>query len=129
MPPERIADEIRKSLAEGERFEDFAFMFDALVFLRAPYNTNLGLTEDILKKIICFVLLKKPQNYVRAMQAFRLGFAGVAANPELQGEFSNSVRRAAITVNRPEDVVWRPSLYFALPPRLREQKDLREWWF
>ena len=37
MPSDRIASEIQRSLAEGERFSDFAYLFDALVFLRAPY--------------------------------------------------------------------------------------------
>jgi hypothetical protein len=129
MPSERIASDIRGSLAAGEKFEDFAYMFDALMFLRRPYNRDLSVSERITARIECIIFPDKPAKYVKAMQQFRLGFAGVSFNPERQADFSNSVRRAAITVSRLEDIVWRPSLYFALPPSLRELKDIREWWY
>ena len=129
MPSERIANDIRRSLVEGERFDDFAYLFDALLFLRAPYNQELSLSERIAGRLVCVIFPDKPAQYVRAMQRFRLGFAGVSTDPELQGEFSNSVRHAAITLNRLEGIVWRPSLYFALQPRFRESKQLRESWF
>lgn len=129
MPSERIASEIRGSLAEGERFDDFAYMFDALMFLRRPYSQDLSLSEKIVARLECIIFPDKPANYIRAMRQFRLGFADVSSNPERQAEFSNSVRHAAITLRRVEDIVWRPSLYFALPPRLRELKDIREWWY
>lgn len=127
MPSEYIANDIRRSLAEGERFEDFASLYDALVFLREPYHREFRLSERIAGMLLCVFFPDKPEKYIRAMQGFRLGFAGVSKEPELQAEFSNCVRNAAITVNRPEGVVWRPSLYFVLPPRLREGA-LREWW-
>ncbi len=38
-------------------------------------------------------------------------------------------KHAAIALNKLEGVVWRPSVYFALSPRLREWKGLKEWWF
>jgi hypothetical protein len=129
MPSDRIASDIRDSLADGEKFEDFAFMFDALMFLRRPYIQDLSLSERIVSRIECIVFPDKPAKYIKAMQQFRLGFAGVSFNPERQAEFSNSVRRAAITVGRLEDIVWRPSLYFALPPSLRDVKDIGEWWY
>jgi len=128
MPSERIAGEIKNSLAEGEDFADFAYLFDALVFLRAPYNQDLSLSERIVGRLLCVIFPDKPGRYVKAMQQFRRGFAGVAKEPELRAEFSNSVRRAAITLDRTDQIVWRPSLYFVLPPRLRESKELREWW-
>lgn len=129
MPSERIAIEIRRSLAAGERFEDFAFMFDALLRLRAPYHQDLRQSEGIVELIVCVLLPAKTQNYIQAMQAFRLAFAGVAARPELQAEFSNSVRLAAITVSRPQDVFLRPSLYFLPPEGLRESGPMSNSWF
>jgi hypothetical protein len=128
MPSERIANEIQRSLADGERFGDFAYLFDALMFLRAPYNHDFSLSELVVGRLLCIIFPDKPAKYTRAMQTFRLGFSGVSTSPELEAEFSNSVRRAAITLVRPDGIVWRPSLYFSLPPRLRELKDLREWW-
>lgn len=129
MPSDRIVNDIRRSLADGERVGDFSYLFDAMIFLRAPYTQDLSLSERIVGRLLCVIFPDKPEKYTRAMQQFRLGFAGVATEPELQGEFSNSVRRAAITLERPEQIVWRPSLYFALPPRLRDLKDLRAWWY
>jgi hypothetical protein len=128
MPSERIAGEIKNSLAEGERFGDFAYLFDTLIFLRRPYNQDLSLSERVVGRLLCVIFPDKPAKYITAMQRYRLGFARVSTNPELQAEFSNSVRRAAITVNRTEEIVWRPSLYFVLPPRLRDLKDFRESW-
>jgi hypothetical protein len=96
--------------------------------MRAPYNQDLTLSERIVGRLLCVLFPDKPERYVRAMQQFRLGFAGVATYPELQAEFSNSVRRAAVTLSRTEQIVWRPSLYFVLPPRLRDSKELRERW-
>jgi hypothetical protein len=129
MPSERIAAQIRDSLAPDERFVDFGYMFDTLLFLRAPYNQDLGLSERIVGRLLCVIFPDKPDRYVGAMQQFRLGFAGVATDPELQAEFSNTVRRAAITLRDPQDVVWRPSVYFGPSPRLLEQKDIKKWWF
>jgi hypothetical protein len=129
MPSDNTAREIERSLTEGERYNDFAYLFDALVVMRAPYNQDLSLSERIVGRIICVIFPDKPDKYIKAMQQFRLGFAGVGNDPELQAEFSNSVRRAAITLRDPRDVVWRPSVYFALSPRLRDSKDLMGWWF
>jgi hypothetical protein len=129
MPSERIAAQIRDSLAPGERFADFGYLFDAMTFLRAPYNQDLSFSERIVGRVMCVIFPDKPDKYIKAMQQFRLGFAGVATDPELQAEFSNSVRRAAITLRDPLDVVWRPSVYFGLSPRLRDSKDLMAWWF
>jgi hypothetical protein len=129
VPSERTAAQIRDSLAPGERFSDFAYLFDALLFLRAPYNQDLSLSERIVGRVLCLIFPDKPGKYIKAMQQFRLGFAGVATDPELQAEFSNSIRRAAITLTDPQDVVWRPSVYFGLSQRLRDSKDLLQWWF
>lgn len=128
MPSERFANDIRRSLAEGELFEDFAYLFDTLVFLRRPYAEGLTLSESVTGRLLCVIFPDKPDRYMRAMQEFRLGFSGVTENRELQAEFSNSVRRAAITVNRPEEIVWRPSLYFSLPQRLRGSREITQWW-
>jgi hypothetical protein len=129
MPSDRAANDIRRSLAGEERFDDFAYLFDALIFLRSPYNQDLRLSEKIVSRLLCIIFPDKPEKYMRAMQEFRLAFAGVSKDPELQAEFSNSVRHAAITLNRTDDIVWRPSLYFALSPRFRELKDIRAWWY
>jgi hypothetical protein len=86
MPSERTAAQIRDSLAPGERFSDFAYLFDALLFLRAPYNRDLSLSETIVGRIVCVIFPDKPGNYVKAMQQFRLGFAGVATDPELRAD-------------------------------------------
>jgi hypothetical protein len=127
MPSVNYAISIRNSLAEGESYEDFAYLFDALISLRVPFNQDLSLSERVVGRLVCVLFPAKPQQYVRAMQGFRLGFAGVSTNPELKAEFSNSVRHAAITLNQPEGIVWRPSLYFALPLRLRNLLRIRQW--
>jgi hypothetical protein len=127
MPSADYAINIRNSLVEGESYEDFAYLFDALMSLRGPFNHDLSLSERVVGRLVCVLFPAKPPQYVRAMQRFRLGFAGVSTNPEFQAEFSNSVRHAAITLNQPEGIIWRPSLYFALPPRLRELELIGGW--
>jgi hypothetical protein len=112
-------------LAENERYEDFAYLFDTLVWLRRPYHEDLERNETVVGWIWCLFAPQKPDHYVRAMQQFRVRFGGVNTDAELQAEFSNCVRNAAITVRRPEDLVWRPSLYYILPKRLHE--DLDSW--
>jgi hypothetical protein len=128
MPSERSANEIRRSLVEGERFEDFAWLYDALVFLRRPYQPDPASSENVVGRIICVLFPDKPDQYKKAMQAFRLGFAGVEENPELQAEFQDVVRRNAMTIDR-TPIVYRPSLYFYLSPRLRESRTIRELWY
>jgi hypothetical protein len=124
MPSEPIASNIRASLAPGERYVDFAYMFDALMLLRRPYHENLRSSERVGERLICVIFPDKPQNYISAMQQFRLGFAGIGANEQLQAEFSNSVRQAAIVQTEPIKI-WTPSLYFSPPPRLT---DLSLWY-
>lgn len=129
MPSQNTANDIRRSLAPGEHYADFAYMFDAITFLRRPYERNPGISESIVGRILCVLVPDKPEEYVDAMQRFRLGFAGLADSSELQAEFSNSVTTAAMTVGRVEEIFWRPSLYFSLPRRLFESKRLLEKWF
>jgi hypothetical protein len=120
MPSERIANDIRGSLVAGVRFEDFAHMFDTMMLLRRPYHPKgLRSSEEIAGRLLCIAFPAKPAKYMNAMQKFRLGFKGVATRPGLQAEFSNSVRQAAISMSRIEQIEWIPSLYFAPPPRLR----------
>ena len=120
MPSERIASQIKEYFAFGEKFEDFAYLFDTLMLLRRPYQEDQKTSETVGGRILCLFVPDKPQNYVKAMQEFRLRFAGVSTNSESQAEFANSVRHAALIVGRPEDVVFRPSAYFFLPRRLYE---------
>lgn len=117
MPSDRIATEIRSSLAPNERFEDFAYLFDALMVLRKPYHENLEASENVGGKILSVLFPDKPKKYIQAMQQFRMGFTGVSTDAALRAEFNNCVRSAAIMVSREEDIVWRPSLYFSLPER------------
>ena len=128
MPSERFANDIRRSLAKGESFEDFAYLFDALILLRRSYSPNLRLSESIAGRLLCVIFPDKPDKYVSAMRGFRLGFSGVSNNRELQAEFSNCVSREAVTLNQPEMIVWRPSLYFSLPPWLKDSSDIKQWW-
>jgi hypothetical protein len=123
MPSQHIASEIRQSLAPGERAEDFEYLFDALMSLRAPYNRHNPPSEGVTARLMCVMFPDKPKSYIRAMQQFRLAFSGVANEKELQAEFSNSVKPAALIVNRPDDIVWRPGLYFSKPRRLRRVDD------
>ncbi|HXG24370.1 MAG TPA: hypothetical protein VNJ09_07445, partial [Chthonomonadales bacterium] len=106
MPSERIAEQLRGSLAEGENYEDFAYLFDALMLLRRPYHQDSETSENVAGKILCILFPDKPARYVTVIQQFRLGFAGVPNNARLQAEFWNCVRNAAIAVGRPEDIVW-----------------------
>lgn len=128
MPSERSASDIRRSLAKGESFEDFAYLFDALILLRRQHSPNLRLSESVAGRLLCVIFPDKPDKYIRAMRGFRLGFAGVSRNPELQAEFSNCVGPEAIALNQPEMIVWRPSLYFSLPPWLKDSSEIKEWW-
>jgi hypothetical protein len=125
MPSNRFASEIERSLAPNERYADFAYLFDALLMLRRPYQQNTPQSETITGKLLCVVFPDKPEKYIAAMRQFRLRFMGVASDPELQAEFSNSVKHAALTVSRPEAIVWRPDLYFSI--RLQRLRDLTEW--
>jgi hypothetical protein len=124
MPSNRIAGEIERSLAPGENFADFAYLFDTLMLLRQPYHQDLNLSEKVAGRLLCVLFPDKPAKYVGAMREFRLRFADVSNNRELQAEFPNRVRPAAILISRPEDMVWRPSLYFSRSLRFR---NLREW--
>ncbi len=121
MPSERFAGRIEQSLVKGERFEDFVYLFDALVLLRRPYHQDLKLSEEVVARILCVLVPDKPPKYIRAMQEFRLRFTHVSTEPQLQAEFSNSVRNAALTVRNPREIVWTPSVYF------RAERDLNEW--
>jgi len=120
MPSDRIASQIKDYLAFGEKFEDFAYLFDTLMLLRRPYQEDQRTSEIVGGRILCLFVPDKPKEYVNAMQEFRLRFPGVSANSELQAEFANSIRHAALIVGRPEDVIFRPSVYFFLPRRLYE---------
>jgi hypothetical protein len=125
MPSQLFASKITDSLAEGENYDDFAHLFDALLLLRRPHQDSLGASETIVGWLLCLFVPDKPPEYVRAMHQFRMRFRGVSTNAELQAEFYNCVRNAAIVVRRPEDVVWRPSLYFSLARKLHE--GLKDW--
>ncbi len=123
MPSERFAGRIRESLAGGERFNDFAYMFDTLVALR-PFHDDLRLFEEVVGRILCVFVPDKPARYLRAMQEFRLRFGEVSNEPRLQAKFSNCVRHAALAVRTPNEIVWTPSVYF-FDPWMRETKE----WF
>lgn len=124
MPSEHFANRIRESLALGELYEDFAYLFDELVSIRRPYHENAEASKDMVGWLTCLFAPYKPAPYLAAMQRFRMGFQGVSTSHERQAEFSNCVRNAAIMVRQPDDIVWRPSLYFSLPERLT---GLEEW--
>jgi len=116
MPSQEFVGRIRESLADNERFEDFAYMFDALVDLRRPFTPNQRVSEEIVARILCVFLPDKPEKYMRAMRQFRLRFQGVSRAPDLQALFVNCVKNAAMIVRDLNDVVWTPSLYFRIPP-------------
>ena len=125
MPSNRIAGEIERSLAPGERFADFACLFDTLMLLRQPYHQDSTLSEKVAGRLLCVLFPDKPAKYLGAMREFRLRFANISTDPELQSEFPNRVKPAAILLARPQDIVWRPSLYFSRSLRFRK---LREWY-
>lgn len=124
MPSESFAGRIRESLAAGERFDDFAYMFDTLVALRQPFHADLRLSEEVAGRILCVFVPDKPARYLRAMQGFRLRFAEISNNPGLKANFSNCVRQAALAVRSPNEIVWTPSVYF-FNPWMRETEE----WF
>jgi hypothetical protein len=119
MPSERVAQHISKSLAEGERQEDFECMLDTLTQMRRPYfeTPDKEVVEAGAGKILCLLIWPKPREYVDAMQRFRILFHGIADSPQLQATFANSVLLAALTVG--EQVHYLPSLYFSWEPILR----------
>ncbi len=95
--------------------------FDTLIRLRQPYQSSLKESEEVTARLLCVFVPDKPKEYRRAMQQFRLHFAKISLDPTVQAEFANSVRQAALVVTRPEDIVWRPSLYFQYIGRDREE--------
>jgi hypothetical protein len=129
MPSKSVEIEIRDSMLQEEKFEDFAYMVDFQVRLRTPYHPDFKLSEDVGKILLCVAFPAKDDKYKQAMQSFRLDFTGVAINLEYQAEFSNSIMPASIMVDRQQAIIWKPSLYFQLPPRLRESGQSRFDWF
>jgi len=125
MPSGRFAGRIEKSLGAGEEYEDFAYLFDTVLLLRQAYNQDLKLSEEVVGGILCVFTPAKPEKYIRAMQEFRLRFARVSTEPQLQAEFSNCVRNAALTVHNPNEIVWTPSVYFRNP--WRAERVLKDW--
>jgi hypothetical protein len=117
---------IRQSLAEGENFSDFLYLLTALLLQRRPYHENLQTSQAVAGRLICVLFPDKPDKYIKAMQEYRMRFSGVSSNSELQAEFFNCVRNAALIVNDPQDIVWRPSLYFLRSSALHE--NLQEWY-
>jgi hypothetical protein len=89
------------------------------------HHGNVEVSENVAGKILCVLAPDKPPKYISVMQGFRLVFAGVSTNRKLKAEFWHCIQPAAITVSRPEDIVWRPSLYFSRPPTLDRQ--LEDW--
>jgi hypothetical protein len=127
MLSDRIAKKIESSLARGERFEDFAYLFGSLMLARRhrrPHD-NVEVSQEVAGKILCVLAPDKPPRYISVMQGFRLVFAGVSTDRKRKAEFWHCIQPAAITVSRPEDIVWRPSLYFSRPPSDRQLED----WF
>jgi hypothetical protein len=112
MPSEHIANDIRNSLAPGESYQDFAYLFDTLFSLRQSTTPNPLLNEKISGALLCVFFPDKPQSYISAMQSFRLRFSGVSSNSALQAEFQQSVTPEAISLTRMEDVIWEPERYF-----------------
>ena len=121
MPSREYVRKISESLARGERLDDFVCLFDLLVLLRRPYHQDSRLSEEVVAWLLCVFVPDKPQNYVDAMQSFRLRFMHVSTEPQLQAEFSSCVRNAALTVRNPREIVWTPSVYF------RAQPDQNKW--
>lgn len=120
MPSQSSADRIKQSLVLGENYEDFAFMVDVLDATGGPFTADL---REYRERIICVIAPQKPKGYVSVMQKFRLEFTGIRENPELQLEFINTLRPAVFWLSPNQPVVWKPSLYFALPPRLEGKID------
>jgi hypothetical protein len=117
---------ISNSLTEGESFSDFVYLLNALIVFRRPYHEDLETSGLVAGRLLCVLVPDKPERYVRAMQEYRLRFSGVSTDPELQAEFFNCVRNAALSLSDPALVVWRPSLYFLPSPTLHE--NLEEWY-
>jgi len=119
MPSNRIAGDIERSLTPGESYADFAYLFDTLMSLRLPYHQDLNVSEKVAGRLLCVLFPDKPAKYVAVMRGFRLLFANVSNDPELQSEFPNRIKPAAILLARPEDIIWRPSLYFSRSLKFR----------
>lgn len=117
---------ISNSLAEGESLNDFVYLLNGLIVFRRPYHEDLETSGLIAGRLLCLLFPDKPNRYVKAMQEYRLRFSGVSTNPELQADFSNCVRNAALSLSDPALVVWRPSLYFLRSQTLHE--NLVEWY-
>jgi len=60
MPSQLFASKITDSLAEGENYDDFAHLFDALLLLRRPHQESLGASETIVGWLLCLFVPDKP---------------------------------------------------------------------
>ncbi len=112
MPSPLIANKIQDSLAPGETYEDFAYMFDALFSRRGFYNFNIDTNEQVTGRLICIVFPDKPDPYIKAMGLFRMQFAGIANNIDLQVDFSSRIKTEALTVRSTENIIWDADRYF-----------------
>jgi hypothetical protein len=125
MPSERIANNIKNSLAPGELYEDFAYMFDTVLDMRAPYNSDAVLNEQVTGRLLCVLFPDKPSQYVKSMQTFRLEFTGIANAPDLQKQFATRVTQEALTVKTPADIVWRADQYFVVVAEAQGYEEVR----
>jgi len=125
MPSKHLAELTDKSLAEGEDRDDLWWMTDELVKLRAPTNPDPETNESVAARLLCWVVVFKPEHYLAAMHSFRLSFKGVSAEGRLQERFRQSVRPAALRIRRPEDVIFRADLYFEPEERPPEPRTMR----
>jgi hypothetical protein len=90
-------------------------MTDELIRLRSRRHRDVRTNEAVVARILCYIVLPiKPRAYVGVMQTFRVRFRGIAADGTLQALFRQAIRRPALVVAKPDDVVFQADLYFDL---------------
>ncbi|SPT37211.1 hypothetical protein [Achromobacter spanius] len=139
MHNEQLAELILKSVASGERIEDFSWMVNTLIGLeRKPRIVRVrngrrfrtaseqgGATPTHRAWLICLLNKPKPPEYIVAIHEFRLALAGVADDERLQEVFLASIRDRLLLAPPIQSLrLLRPSMYFDMPRALKKAEQL-----
>lgn len=114
MPSEELAKYTEASLAPGENAADFRWLTDELIRMRSATHPDPVRNENVVARIVCWLVIFKPEEFVETMQKFRLSFRGVANGRFQQERYRASVRPMALLVEQPDQVIFQADLYFNL---------------
>lgn len=116
MPSSNLVDNFTdRSLAPGEDRNDLWHITDLLIEERAEKHPDATANEGVVARILCWIVVAKPSEYVAAMREFRLLFKGISESEELRSSLLKSIRPILKDIEKPEDVIFQPDLYFEPP--------------